>query len=184
MHWSFFIKEMHCKETFWAVKICLELTYWGHRGNKMGYRCGSRTRSSSHVCLLRDQRLCSNVAYSQSAHQYTTVVGKQRQMLSSILPVCNFSPIPPMSFSLRLFSWGPTHFIRIFVRLSRFRFGQAGAQVLAGLPSICMVIAFSHETHWGHSSTSRVAAGTYRDPDDVRRCVSALVRLYKIKLQK
>lgn len=89
----------------------------------MGYRCGLKTHtheyflSSSHLCLLCCQRLCLITAYSQPYSQ--TVVGKQRQMLSSILPALNFFHLPPMSFSLTRSPGRTTCFIRIFVCLSQ-----------------------------------------------------------------
>lgn len=119
------------------------------------------------MCLLCYQRLCSIIAYSQPAHQYITVVDKLRQMLSSILPACAFSPLPPMSFSPLLSLGRPTHFIRIFVCLSQFLFGHPGAQVQSSLPIICMEIGFSRGIHWGHSRTSTVDVGTDRDSADI-----------------
>lgn len=123
------------------------------------------------------QRLCSVLAYSQPTHQHTTFIGKQRQMLSSVLPGHHFSPLPPVSVSVILSLGMLTHFIRIVVCLSQFLCGHPGAQVPSGMMSICMEIAFSHGMHWGHSSTSTLAAGTYRDPADVRN-VSVFVQLY------
>lgn len=108
-----------------------------------------------------------------------TVVGKQRQMLSSILSPPH-PPPSPLSVSLYiLFSHSFSREaealinIRISVCLTQFLLGYPGAQVQSGSVSICMEIGFSPGMHRGHSSTYAAHVRTYQDSAGGRDvCVS------------
>lgn len=121
---------------------------------------------------------CSIIAFSQPAHQHTTVVDKQRQMLSSILPACAFSPLPPMTFSPLLYLGRPTHFIRIFVCLSQFLFDTQEHRCSLARPLFVWKLVFPAgctevipvlaQSLLGHTETQLMSG----------MCVCAFVRLH------
>lgn len=113
-----------------------------------------------------------------AAYRRSNAAGKQKQMLSSILPSPHFSlqifhlPLSYMSQFLFLLipffssfsSWEAESLIsiRISVCLIQFLLRIPGAQVQSGSVSICMEIGYFPGVHWGHTSTTAAQVWTYR----------------------